>query len=283
MAQTTAVVAAFNRLQAGESVLRVLADATAAPLVAELAGEGRAARALCVRMRRMLVAHGAHLRFGCSTRECSDLRDLVEAWKARTPADKRSGCIGDLNSGLRLCHASAVVGSRSERAARTQQMFNVAESSAQLVAAHARMASAQSRVVVAETTSRHLYRVQFYGDDHAPHMVLMGIYRHLVFSSADVVAQTTDVALGRRAIRFVVQRGSVYLPNYPGFEPIACSCKDWQYRVKTAALLGCKHIIAVRTRRAVHGAGGRTREELRSDRLQRSIAPRPARRQGPTA
>lgn len=286
MPASSAVRDAFLRLQHGESVLTVL-DAPTPGLVGALVENGSAAEALCARMRQMMVVHGARMRLACTGREREKLRVLVAAWKKRTPApndkEQPDDCMYLVNQGLRLCHDSAVIGSRGERKASGHRMLNVAESSTQLVAAHTRMTLAQSRVVISETVSRHVYRVRFFGADHRPHMVLMGIYRHIVFDSADVVTQAVDVKFGRQSVTFWLQRGSVYLPGYPGFEPIACSCKDWQYRVKTDALLGCKHIIAVRTRRAVHGAGGLTREQLKSERLQRAIAPRQPRHQAPTA
>ena len=286
MAQGSPLGVAFQRLQYGESVLTVL-DAPTHDFVLALVANDSAAKALCARMRQMMVVHGARMRLACTGREREKLGVLVVAWKKRTPAQddgkEPDHCMYVVNQGLRLCHDSAVIGSRGERKASGHRMLNVAESSTQLVAAHTRMTLAQSRVVVSETVSRHIYRIQFFGADHRPHMVLMGIYRHIVFDSADVVTQAVDVKLGRQSVTFWLQRGSVYLPGYPGFEPIACSCKDWQFRVKTDAVLGCKHIIAVRTRRAVHGAGGQTREQLKSQRLQRAIAPRQPQHQAPTA
>ncbi|MEK9534827.1 MAG: hypothetical protein VW104_08120 [Halieaceae bacterium] len=77
----------------------------------------------------------------------------------------------------------------------------------------------------------------------ASHHVLMGIYRPLVFNVSDV--ELVSVVVGRR--KFVLQRGSVYLGRAEGVTPIACTCGDWVHRSRYAAVLGCKHMIAIHT------------------------------------
>lgn len=110
-----------------------------------------------------------------------------------------------------------------------------------------RVTHGDPRVLVRDTASAHVVRVKMRARSEE-HLVLMGIHRHVVFHVKDVKLVKATVALGAGTTEFLVQRGSCYLPGLRGYEPIACSCKDWLYRGADAAVFGCKHMISVRLR-----------------------------------
>jgi len=105
---------------------------------------------------------------------------------------------------------------------------------------HARALRGATSMYLRALKSGPVLRVRRHGARHS-HLVLMGIYRRVVFDTADV--ELIDVVVGR--VKFVLQRGSVYLGRHTGITPIACTCGDWVNRSHYASVLGCKHMIAV--------------------------------------